>query len=251
MSSADNASADPTVTFKGTAKDSDGNVLTDIEVRLDWTAGDNMTVTKTVESDDGNFSVEFAGTYDDSLDNTLDIEYASLLQIMKCEKVDLSEYTPIGSTFELNDNDTRAIFEYTIGKNMKVVGTVKYGSELIGGATVTLFDASDKIEGTQTTEADGKYQIVCEPGTYTLMVKRGGFEDVIITDVSVGTDSSLVTKDIDLVLLPEQMYLGMDLPHLFAIIGLTLAAIMLALVIVYVIYMRRHHGALKIVDDEK
>ena len=248
--SVDEAYAADYTTFTGIAQDSDGTPLGDVEVRLDWAVGGTgFAVSGTALSDaDGNFSIVLPGTYDISKTNTVTISYRNDLHIMICDDVALEDYTISGTTFDLGE--VKALYIFTIGKNMTVTGTVKYGSELIGGATISLLKSNGTVAGTDTTGTDGKYEIKCEPGTYTITVKRGGFEDQIINGVVVGEDSSSITKDISLVLTPQQTYWGLDLPHLFTIVGLIVAGILLMIMMAYVVYTRRHHGKLKIVDDE-
>lgn len=249
--SADEAYAAGDVTFTGIAQDSDGNPLGDVEVRLDWTVGDtDFAVSGTAHSNvnDGSFSIALPGTYDDSLTNTVTISYRNELHIMICDDIILEDYTISGTTFDLGG--VKAPHVYTKDKNMTVMGTVKYGSELISGATVSLLKSNGAVVGTDTTGADGKYEIRCEPGTYTITVERGGFEDQTIDGVVVGEDSSSTTKDINLVLAPEQTYWGLDLPHLFAVVGLIMAGILLMIVMAYIVYTRGHRGKLKITDDE-
>ncbi len=250
--SVDEAYAAGDVTFTGVARDSDGNPLTGADVRLEWDAGDTgVGASGTVTSgSDGGFTVVLPGTYDDSIANIVKITYKKDPLMMICDDVVLEDYAISGTTFDLGEVD--AVFEYTMGKNMTVVGTVKYGSELIPGATVSLLRSNGSVAGTDTTDSDGKYLIECEPGTYTVTVKRGGFEEAIKEDITVGTGtaSSSETCDFQLVKTPEQTYWGLDLPHLFTLVGLFIAGILLIVVTAYVVYVRRHHGRLKIVDDE-
>ncbi len=248
--SIDEAYAADEVTFTGTAQDSDGEPLADAEVRLEWFAGDTgVGVFGTDETDsDGVFTVVLPGTYDPGLTNTVTLTYKTQTQIMICEEIDLGDYEISVTSFDLGD--VRAMYEYTVDKNMTVVGTVKYGSELISGATVTLLNQTGTVEGSDTTGADGKYIIECEPGTYIVTVKRGGFEDAAQYNITVGTESSSRTCDFYLELSPVQTYWGLDLPHLFTLMGLFIAGILLIIVTAYVVYVKRHNGKLKIVNDE-
>lgn len=248
----DEAYAAEDFTFTGIAQDSDGKPLSEADVRLDWNAKDaEIAVSiKVTSGTDGSFTVVLPGTYyTDLTDSTVILTYDTGTQIMVCEAINLGDYTISGTALDLGS--VRAMYEYTVDKNMTVVGTVKYGSDLISGATVTLFDQAGDVEGTDTTEADGKYSIECEPGTYTVTVKRGGFEEAVQYNITVGTGSSSRTCDFYLELTPVQTYWGLDLQHLFTLVGLFIGGILLIAVTAYVVYVKRHNGKLKIVNDEE
>ncbi len=233
--SVDEAYAADEVTFTGIAQDSDGEPLAGAEVYLMWDAGDTGKVWGTATSNpDGAFTVVLPETYDPQT-NTLILVYKTSTQIMICDEIDP------GTLTDFNLGGVRAVYQYTTERNMTVVGTVKYGSELISGATVTLLDPNGAVKGTDTTGADGKYSIDCEPGTYTVTVRCGGFEDAAQYNIGVGYESSSKTCDFYLVLTPEETYWGLDLPHLFTLVGLFVAGILLIIVTAFIIYIKRHN----------
>ena len=126
-----------------------------------------------------------------------------------------------------------------------IYGHVDDGSgNMIKGAHVRLTSSEGRVYSA-TTDGDGYFDTKVYWGVYSMVVSCTGFHSS--DPIEVSTSGPMV-----LVSLSERdntLFFGLDLPHTLEAIGLMVAALILALVLVIVYRQRSGHSLITIVND--
>ena len=229
-----------------------GKLMTGAEVYLVWIYDINSEplIGRATTGPDGSFTISIEGTYDDTADNPVTLTCMTDDVVCKSAVINTKSLI-VGKNVDLGTiNDFPR--GYTEKAEITVLGTVKYGGTAIEGARVTLVNRiTEEIITYKNTDNKGAFELKCGPGDYYVTVERGGFFDWESTTLNLGdTNSFVFDDDIYLTITPEDTYWGLDLPHLFSLIGLFIALILLISVVTYVMWIRKHPGKIRIVDDD-
>ena len=238
------AASDET-TFKGIIEYND-ELIKEAEVHLAWTVNEDgpsfIGIGKTNEL--GEFIIVIEENYDTADTNSIEIT---------CTTMDIvyisgtkTKNAIVGNIVDLEIIDITR--RYVSTPEITLLGTIKYEGTVVKGAKVTLIKEDVEITFTNT-DSRGVYEFKCKPGTYLITVERGGFFDPEPLEYTFGDKSNVVLPDIYLTISPETTYLGLDLPHVLTLFGLFMALILLLAVVVYVLWIRRHPGQIRIIDD--
>ena len=246
--SIDEAEAAPeTVHFKGVVK-YDGKTVEDADICLMWqqiVPGDTSPI-KGIESGSGSivngeFDVTITGVYYPDASHTISIScvYGANNLPLTGPWMDVPE--PKGGIVEL---PAPYVFDLP---DVNITGSVEYGGSGVEGATVSLIQNGKSVSSVVTSN-DGVFELGFKPGNkYSILVERGGFIDFETNAQEYTTSVNIPV--ITLQLAPETVYWGFDMPHLFSLIGLTAAFVLLGVVLLYVFWMKRHPESLIMIGD--
>ncbi len=240
---ADAASSD--TTFTGIIEYND-IPIEEANVHLVWTNGSDLRSIGIGETDqNGSFTIVIEKEYDPAAVNSIEITCTTMDTVYISGIID-KDLEMIGNVVDLETIDIPR--RYVSTPEITVLGIIKYESTTVKGAKVTLIKEDVEITFTNT-DSRGVYEFKCKPGTYSIVVERGGFFDSEPIEYTFGDKSSVVLSDIYLVISPETTYLGLDLPHLLTLSGLFMALILLLAVVIYVLWIRKHPSQIRIIDD--
>jgi len=234
-----------TIDFSGTIEYK-GVSMKNTEIRLDWDGSTEPFIGFGETDNNGKFTITYTGYYNPNAETSVIIRCTSkdVFRISAAIPIDI----PIGSSVELGtitDSDFPTV--YAPKAEITVLGTVKYGGTTVEGARVALFkDNGTKVEvDFINTNNNGVFEFKCVPGDYYIIVERNGFFNSEPLEFTIGDNVTKVLPEIYLIITPDTTYMGFDLPHLFTLIGLFMALILLLAVVIYVLWIRRHPGKIR------
>ena len=257
----DEAEAAPgTVVITGELYDGD-TPIKNAEVFIKWNINDELKDTwygsgvKTNPA--GKFTVRL------SLDTALSEIQGSPLQVMCITKnfVRISqvindkniEEKSEGFNIDLGRVDEFPV-KYMETESITVDVFVMHGNVGISDARVSVKSVGETGTGSvkvETTDENGRCKFELKVGEYSITVERGGFEDWVSAEPLVLGKEAQVPKNIELVISPVKTYWGFDLPHLFTVMGVFTALVMTSLVFLYMLWINKHPGLTKVIDDSQ
>ncbi len=252
----DEAEALPGTTVTGTIQDPE--IFTDGEVYVKWNiyGGEDWYHAGTAD-DKGEFMVTLP------VDVLHDDDVSGTKMWVMCKTKNhfrISGVIPVADKYASESGESEVdlgILDNFPGKYIETESItlnilVGYGNVGISDARVTIKSVGESGTGAivfETTDESGRCKFDLKTGEYTILVEKGGFEDwVSVTPIVLEAEAQVQSK-IDLVLSPVKTYWGFDLPHLFTVMGLSMALIITSLIVLYMLWIKRHPGLTKVIDD--